>query len=525
MSVSMLWRRVLSVFSALLLVALTAAVVGVGERLPDARGGETVSQVHVPAADVRLGCQAPPRIATAAVGEDIQYDEFDPAAEEVRIAVRALTVERSAGAPAAEGLLSVPGDDESVDLSGTDELRLAEVEDSVNWSTIVAAPADDLSALVTGTSVARSDTGDLRGLAVSPCAVAGVTSWLVGGHTMPGGSSQLVLLNPGQTPATVDLELWGATGLLDEASSQVVVAPGGERVVLLEALVPDEERLAIRATATGGQVTAAIVHTELMGLVPGGVSVVSASAEPATELVVPGVVLGEEGSEDADDLRVVNPGDRDATVTIDLLGAEGVRSIPGADGMVVDAGTVADLPLSGLPEGEWAVRVRSDEPVTAAMRLHRTAEEAEVVAEVGGEEIRADSPAVDTTWLPATSELLSGVVALPAGAGAVDTARLVVTNPHTESVAVRLRTFGEESAQTHDLDVPAESSAALSLDPAEIVGVELVVTGEDPGSGVHAAILFTAQTDSGTLLSGLPVTEDPHVSRSVPLAPVVPSLR
>lgn len=525
MTLRTVMTRVLAVVSGAALLGAAGGTVVLADRLPAATVSLTGLEIGVPAAQVRLACLGPPRIATAAVGEDLDYDEFAASAEDMISATRVVSIGRD-GDPAALGTLSSGGgqgdDGNEIELSGQAMLRQATVTDSPDWHVVTGAPVEDLAALVTGTSASLAETGDLRGLDASACLTPTTTSWLVGGHTMLGGSSQLVLANPGFTPVSADIEVWGATGPIDSLSAApVVVAPGQARVVLLEALVPDEDRLVVRVSATGGQVAAAIVHSDLDGLVAGGISTIVPGAEPGTELVVPGIVLGEEGSESADRVRLANPGAADATVTIDLLGPDGVIAIPGGDGLVVDAGTVTDLSLAGLTAGEWSLRVRSDEPVTAGVRLHRTAAQPEVIGEVAGEEILADEAPADSTWLPAGAAVRRGIVALPADEVGVAEAVLVLANASEEAVAATVRLLDADGgSRTVDVELAAGHGAELAVDPAEVVALEVIPDEAE----LHGALWLVARSGEDELVGVLQLSEDPHVTRSVELAPVPPTL-
>ena len=108
----------------------------------------------------------------------------------------------------------------------------------------------------TATVASVTTDGDLRGMVAGPCAAPAVEHWLVGGSTSVGSSGRLVLQNPGRTPATVSLEAWGASGPVVLGSQSLVVVPPGEQVVtMLEAIAPDQSRLALHVTAEGGAIS------------------------------------------------------------------------------------------------------------------------------------------------------------------------------------------------------------------------------------------------------------------------------
>src|SRR5699024_9365742 len=138
-----------------------------------------------------------------------------------------------------------------------------------------------------------------------------------------------------------------------------------EVVVLLEAEVPDEARLAVRVRSTGGEVSAYVQDAQLRGLVPAGVATIVPTAAPAPDVHVPGVELVESELTDDDPavVRILNPGEDDATLSVSLLGPGSREPIPGANDIVVDPGAVAEVSLAGLPAGTWTVAVSADRPV------------------------------------------------------------------------------------------------------------------------------------------------------------------
>jgi len=127
------------------------------------------------------------------------------------------------------------------------------------------APADDVSA----TERQELDAAELRGLAVAECLPPAPTSWLVGGSTTTGRSSTIVLSNPGDVAATVDVAVWGADGPLDTAgTSGLIVPPGAQRVIPLSGIAPDEASPVVGITSRGGAVAATLQQSTIIGLEP-----------------------------------------------------------------------------------------------------------------------------------------------------------------------------------------------------------------------------------------------------------------
>lgn len=236
------------------------------------------------------------------------------------------------------------------------------------------APADDVAA----TERQELDEAELRGLAVAECLPPAPTSWLVGGSTTTGRSSTIVLSNPGEVAAAVDLSVWGADGPLDTAgTSGLIVPPGAQRVIPLSGIAPDEASPVVGITSRGGAVAATLQQSTIIGLEPAGVDIVTPVPAPSERVVIPvlpvvdseGLAVAAAGLGAVDVstvLRLLVPGDEAADVTVSLLpdtGREG-REIVSR----VEAGAVLDLALDRLAEGDYSVIIDATSPVVAAAR-------------------------------------------------------------------------------------------------------------------------------------------------------------
>ncbi|GAA1692492.1 hypothetical protein GCM10009792_10500 [Microcella alkalica] len=236
------------------------------------------------------------------------------------------------------------------------------------------APADDVSA----TERQELDEPELRGLAVAECLPPAPTSWLVGGSTTTGRSSTIVLSNPGEVAATVDLSVWGADGPLDTAgSSGLIVPPGAQRVIPLSGLAPDQSSPVVGITSRGGAVAATLQQSTIVGLEPAGVDIVTPVSAPRERVVIPVLPVGDgEGlavaaaalgaTDFSTVLRVLAPGDEPADITVSLLPDAGGAGT--ALTARVEPGAVVDIALGDLADGDYSVIIDATRPVVAAAR-------------------------------------------------------------------------------------------------------------------------------------------------------------
>ena len=387
---------------------------------------------------------------------------------------------------------------------------------------LTLVPADGRVANAVGSVATVTKSGDLRGLTTAPCAQPGAMSWIVGGSIAAGSSAELRLVNPGVTPATAKVTLYGSIGRLSLPSNgEITVPAGGSSSLALETKGSQDPRIAVSVEADGGSVVSTLVTESLDGETPAGTDVITPGAAPATDLVIPGVEIVEPAaqgeapdaktsadSSDTPAVRIVNPAAAPATVSVTMLGKDGARPLSGAQSVTIDAGSVFDIQLAGVPAGTYGVQVTSSTPVGAAARMVRS----------GGEyPARSKALVHDQAWAQA---------ALP---GAADSGLLAVPRAASLSSAVTVANSGETTSVTlssldgswkQDVKVAKGSSSVVEV-PAKVSAVRLNAAGQKgssgashTSSGLAAATIVTAQAGgdlAGTLISTVPAQPDATV--------------
>lgn len=481
-------RRLGAIVSGLLLVGAAGAVVAADALEPPPAPAVAEAPIeHLPATTVTLACAGPPELTT---GPGMSVDpDLDPVGTETVTHARVASLPRGGADPGATSLGDLAAEEvRELPASAVPGHDLAPAGPVV----LTAEPTGEQAALAGGATLARTDAGDGRGLVATACLPATSAAWLVGGSTAVGASAVLTLTNVGPTAATVDVSAWGSTGPVD-APGGIVVAPHSRERVLLEGALGVDPRLAVRVSASGGSVAAAVQSHAMDGIVPAGIDTVAPAAAPARQLTVPAVRLTGTDTDGESAVRVVNPGAQAATLAVTLLGPDGEVEVPGADAVVVDPGAVFEVSLAGLPAGTYAVALESDQPVTAAVRTER-------VGAAG--EIDPDTAPVDHAWSPATAALTAGLLAVPADVA--DAATLVLTNPAEEEVTARLVA---PDGPAEEVVVPARATVTAPLEGTVRLAAD--------GDGVVAAAVLSADAPDGELLSVLPATADLHEARSV----------
>jgi hypothetical protein len=152
-------------------------------------------------------------------------------------------------------------------------------------------------------------------------------------------------------------------------------------------------------TSKGGAIAAWIQQRTVRGLSAGGVDYVSPSPEFSKNQVVPGIFI--RGAKVANKLisqnsdyqdlvpaiRIFVPGSEQATVTVQVTGSN-AKTFGTVIRETVEPGTVRDLEIPGLKDGDYVAVVSADVEIQSAVRLGRV----------------TATTAPDFTWIPAAEK-------------------------------------------------------------------------------------------------------------------------
>ncbi|WP_125610622.1 DUF5719 family protein [Specibacter cremeus] len=309
-------------------------------------------------------------------------------------------------------------------------------------------------------TVAAKD-GDLRGLAAANCQQSANDLWISGASTTVGRTAVLNLVNSSQTAATVSLDLFGAKGPVQAPGARGLLVPAGKsRAVVLAGLAPDQASLSVHVKSSGGPVTATIQQSVLRGLTPGGVDFLQPGAAPSATAVVTGVRVADPaaaakayGQDDyaAPALTVTVPGASDAVVSVKVYGANGQQALANGGVLTAKAGSVTELPLTGLPAGTYALALESDSSITASVRVVNTAKPGEPM---------------DFAVVPATNRIGDGgLVMLPK-----DTASTLTFGVAAGQAVVSLVPVTDTGVLQPARKVTVNGGTSVVVDPAKLAG-------------------------------------------------------
>jgi hypothetical protein len=351
-------------------------------------------------------------------------------------------------------------------------------------------------ALATGLEVeqvARVSNGSYRGLASLRCEAPKRDAWFVGASAGVADRAVLVLANVDDTPATVDITVFGRSGRADSRSGQgLTVAPHRRLLVPLENLAPDMDYLVTRVRSRQGRVVAALRHNRVIVPTPLGFDFVPQALPPATSVVVPGIPQGPGYR----GLIIGNPSEDDTSVRIQVTTRDGQFVPTGKDDVTVPAGRTVWVRLDPLTDTTalTATVTSSGAAVVASALLvdHQDVQLGSIrdIA-YGGSSLPLTGPALLTDLVinrPTESTLLlsapgdaATVVVTPikvlGSAGAPPKARRL-TIPAGRTIAFRLSTF-----------FPPGTSAQLAVE----------VRPEDGSGPVYATRYLRERGGRGTL--------------------------
>ena len=239
----------------------------------------------------------------------------------------------------------------------------------VNGDALVTTARGPLAAGLELEQVTRGEGGSERGLAGLRCEPPKTEAWFVGGSTKVGDATLLVMANPDDTPAVVDVTVWTGSGPVDPRPGRgISIGARSRTAVPLDELAPDRDLLAVHVVAQRGRVAAALRHARFDGRTSGGVEWVPQALPPATTVVVPGMPKGPGRRA----VQITNPG-LDATVVSLQLTTQDGQFVPSGDDVLdVPAGTTVSIDVTTLTDSTpAAVRVVSEGgPVLAGVFIH-----------------------------------------------------------------------------------------------------------------------------------------------------------
>ncbi len=289
-----------------------------------------------------------------------------------------------------------------------------------------------------------------------------------------------MLANLDSSEAAVDVTVYGNSGRLNVPGSRgIVVAGNSAKTVSLSTQIDSTTPVTVQVASSEGRVSAVLRQRLWDGATPLGADWMPAGVAPAPVLVIPGIPAGPGRRE----LVITNPGDRTASVNVDLLGTSGRSDIAGLETLEVPAGSTRAFDLTnGLAEQPGGLRLTSQRPITAGI--------------VGSSAVEQSQG--DPFYLAALEAVgVDGQWPVPVGKQA--SIELLLSNPDTADARV---TVGGEADQTTDVVVLAGGTLVVPVGS----GSTPLVRVKAGGTQVRAALVVRRTLGDVRGLAVVPLT-------------------
>jgi hypothetical protein len=201
------------------------------------------------------------------------------------------------------------------------------------------------------------------------CTGPASSQWFVGGAADVTTRGRLIIVNSGLSDAVVDVESFTENGkqplrTLNVVSKNYIVIP-------LDSLAPGDRTLTVHVAPRSGRINAFMIDEQGKGLKTLGGDLVNPAATASKSVVIPAIPNQNAKNSPAlpHILRVLSPGDVDASVTVEVMSSDGVFVPVGLTSRSINAGIVTEFLLDpNIASNVLAVRITASEPVVASVK-------------------------------------------------------------------------------------------------------------------------------------------------------------
>ena len=196
------------------------------------------------------------------------------------------------------------------------------------------------------------------------------SQWFVGASADITTKGRLIVVNSGLSDAVVELKVFTENGKqpirsLDVPSRKYLVIP-------VDSLAPGDKTLTVNVLPRSGRINSFMIDEQGKGLRALGGDLINPISAPSRVLMIPAVPnqKKKQGQNPASKhvLRILTPGEVDASVSVELISADGVFIPVGLNSRSISAGQVTEFSFSPkISSKVFAMKITSTEPVVAAI--------------------------------------------------------------------------------------------------------------------------------------------------------------
>jgi hypothetical protein len=201
------------------------------------------------------------------------------------------------------------------------------------------------------------------------CTGPATSQWFVGGTADITTRGRLIIVNSGLSDAVVDVQSYTENG--KQPLRTINVVSKNYTVIPTDSLAPGDRFLTVHVAPRSGRINAFLIDEQSKGLSALGGDLVNFTSTASKSVMIPAVPhqIIKNAKASPHTLRVLTPGDVDASVTAEVLSDDGVFVPVGLTSRTISAGVVTELKFTpNITSKILAVRITSTEPVVAAIK-------------------------------------------------------------------------------------------------------------------------------------------------------------
>jgi hypothetical protein len=201
------------------------------------------------------------------------------------------------------------------------------------------------------------------------CTGPATSQWFVGGTADITTRGRLIIVNSGLSDAVVDVQSYTENG--KQPLRTINVVSKNYTVIPTDSLAPGDRFLTVHVAPRSGRINAFLIDEQSKGLSALGGDLVNFTSTASKSVMIPAVPhqIIKNAKASPHTLRVLTPGDVEASVTAEVLSDDGVFVPVGLTSRTISAGAVTELKFTpNITSKILAVRVTSTEPVVAAIK-------------------------------------------------------------------------------------------------------------------------------------------------------------
>ncbi len=214
----------------------------------------------------------------------------------------------------------------------------------------------------------QSRSGSWAGGAL--CSAPASSQWFVGASADITTKGRLIIVNSGLSSAIVDVKVFTENG--KQPLRSLEIPSKSYLVVPVDSLAPGDKTLTVNVLPRSGRINSFMIDEQGKGLRALGGDLINPISAASKTLVIPAIPNQKkkpgQNTRSTHVLRVLTPGEVDASVTAELISSDGVFTPVGLNARSVAAGLVTEFAFSpNISSSVFALKITSTEPIVAAV--------------------------------------------------------------------------------------------------------------------------------------------------------------